>query len=303
MKWLSKKWIIGILVIILLFLVWLIFRQPAVTVEVGIVKRGEMIVSINAEGRTRVRDKFILTAPVSGKILRIKLKEGDLISKDFVITGIDPSPPERPLPPSKNEIFPNVYAVKVYSPVSGRILRILEKDERFISAGTPILEIGDPENLEIVVDVLSTQATQIKTGAKILIENWGGVNSLTARVRKIEPQAFTKVSALGVEEQRVNVIADLLEQNAKLGDNFRVEANIITWQDKDVLQVASSALFRQGEKWSVFVLESGKARQRQIEVGHQNASVSEILKGLDEGETVILHPSNQITDGISVATS
>lgn len=301
MRGLSKKWIIGISVVTLLFLFWLIYRQPAVAVEVGTVKRGEMTVTIDAEGKTRVREKFVVTAPVSGKMSRIKLKEGDLVAKDFVITGIDPAPPDRPLPPSRGETFPNVYAVKVYSPVAGKILRIIEKNERIVSAGTPILEIGNAENLEIVADVLSTQATQIEPGAKMLIENWGGANPLSARVRKIEPQAFTKISALGVEEQRVNIIADLTDENAKLGDNFRVEANIITWQGQDVLQVASSALFRQGERWNVFVVENGKARQRDVKVRHQNASATEILEGLKEGDTVILHPSNQIADGISVA--
>jgi multidrug efflux pump subunit AcrA (membrane-fusion protein) len=302
MKWLSKKWLIGISVIIILVLLWLVFRQPAVVVEFGTVKRGELTVTINGEGKTRVRDKFVVTAPVSGMMSRIKLKEGDNIPKDFVITEIDPSPPQRPIPPSESEIYPNVYAVKVYSPVSGEVLRIIEKDERVVTAGTPIMEIGNPGNLEIVVDVLSTQATQIKPGAKVLIENWGGSQPLSARVQKIEPQAFTKVSALGVEEQRVNIIADLLDSNVKLGDNFRVETNILTWQGKDVLQVNSSALFRQGEKWNVFVVEGGRARSREVEIGHQSVSETEVIKGLSEGETVILHPSNQITDGISVTS-
>jgi HlyD family secretion protein len=300
MKWLSKKWLIAVSVMIILLLLWLVFRQPAVAVEIGTVKRGEMIVTIAGEGKTRVRDRYVVTAPVAGKMSRIKLREGDQIPKDFVITGIDPSPPNRPIPPSQNEIYPNVYEVKVYAPVAGSVLRIIEKDERIVPAGTPILEIGNAGNLEIVVDVLSTQATQIRTGAKMLIENWGGANPLSARVRKIEPQAFTKVSALGVEEQRVNVIADLLDKDAKLGDNFRVEANIITWQGKDILQITSSALFRQGEKWNVFVVEGGTARSREIEIGHQNVSETEVIKGLSEGDKVILHPSNQITDGISV---
>jgi multidrug efflux pump subunit AcrA (membrane-fusion protein) len=301
MKWLSKKWLIGISAFILLFLLWLAFRQPAIPVEIGTVRRGEMVVTIDAEGKTSVRDRFVVTAPVAGRMARIKLREGDQIAKDFVITGIDPAPATRPLPPSQNELFPNVYAVKVYSPVSGRILRILEKNERMVAAGIPLLEIGNPETLEIIADVLSTQATQIKPGAKMLIENWGGANPLTARVRKIEPQAFTKVSALGVEEQRVNIIADLITKNVRLGDNFRVETSIITWQKTNVLQVLSSALFRQGEKWNVFVVAGGTARQREVEVGHQNLSESEIIKGLNEDEQVILHPSNQITDGVSVS--
>ena len=163
----------------------------------------------------------------------------------------------------KAKIYPNVYEVKVYAPVAGKVLRIIEKDERIVTAGTPIMEIGNLGNLEIVVDVLSTQATQINPGAKMLIENWGGLQTISARVRKVEPHAFTKVSALGVEEQRVNVIADITDKNIKLGDNFRVEAKIIIWQGKDVVKAASSALFREGEKWNSFVVEGGKARQKE----------------------------------------
>lgn len=302
MKWLAKKWWIGIGVVFLLFFIWLTFRETPVLVEIGTVKRGEMLVTIDGEGKTRVRDRFVVTAPFSGKMTRIRLKEGDSIAKDFVITAIDASPPERPLPPSQAENYPNIYGVKIYAPISGKVLRIMAKDEQMISAGTPILEIGNPENLEIVVDVLSTQATQIKSGAKILIENWGGANPLHARVRIVEPQAFTKVSTLGVEEQRVNIIADLLDTSVKLGDNFRIEAKIITWQSEDVLKIASSALFREGEKWNVFVIEDGKARLREVEIGHQNVSETEIIKGLSEGETVILHPSNQISNGVKISS-
>ena len=303
MKWLSKKWIIGLSIIVLIIFAWLIFRPSAVPVEAGAVKRGELMVTIDAEGKTRVRDKYVVTAPISGRMSRIRLKEGDKIEKDFVITGIDPSPPTRPVPPSQSENYRNVYAVKVFAPQSGTILRILEESERVVTAGTPILEIGDPSKLEIVVDVLSAQATQITPGAKILIENWGGANPLTARVRKIEPRAFTKVSSLGVEEQRVNIIASLDDESVRLGDNFRVEANIVVWEQNDVLKVASSALFRNGEKWNAFVIEGGKAKQREVEVGRRNPSESEIRDGLEEGETVILHPANQIVDGISVSAN
>jgi multidrug efflux pump subunit AcrA (membrane-fusion protein) len=300
MKWLSKKWLIGIGILVCILLAWLIFRQTPVPVEVGDAKRGEMIVTIDGEGKTRVRQRYTVTAPLSGKMARIKLVEGDSIAKDFVITAIDPSPPERPLPPSQTEDFPDVYGVKVYSPVSGKVLRIIEKDERFIAAGTPILEIGNPDNLEIVVDILSGEATQVKPGATMLIDNWGGANSLSARVRTVEPQAFTKVSALGVEEQRVNIIAELEDKKVKLGDNYRLDTRIVAWQAPNVLKITSSALFREGEKWKVFVVESGTARLREVEVGHQSTSESEILQGLVEAEAVILHPSNQISDGRKV---
>lgn len=300
MKRISKKWLIGIGILILIALFWGMCGQTALTVETGAVKRGEMLVTIDGEGKTRVRRKFTVTAPVSGKMSRLALNEGDNLPQDFVITTIDPAPPERPLTPSQSENFPNVHGVKVYAPASGKILRIMEKDERIIQAGTPILEIGNPENLEIVVDILSTEATQIKPGAEVLIENWGGAENLRARVRNVEPQAFTKVSALGVEEQRVNIIADLLDKTVKLGDNYRLDTRIVAWHGADILKIPSSALFREGEKWKVFVVEGGKAVLREIEAGHQTASETEILKGLTEGETVILHPANQITDGTKV---
>jgi multidrug efflux pump subunit AcrA (membrane-fusion protein) len=300
MKWISRKWLIGIGILILIILIWLVFRQTPVTVEIGVVKRGEMIVTIDGEGKTRVREKFTVTAPISGKMSRINLHQGDSIFKDFVITRIDPSPPERPLTPSQMENFPDIYGIKVYSPVNGTVLHVIEENERMIQAGTPILEIGNPENLEIVVDILSTEATQIKPGATMLIENWGSANTLSARVRTIEPQAFTKISALGVEEQRVNIIADLQDKIVKLGDNYRLDTRIIAWQSADVLKVNSSALFREGEKWKVFVNKGGTARLRDVEIRHQTASETEILSGLSEGETVILHPSNQIADGIRV---
>jgi len=301
MKWLAKKWLIGIGAIFLILIVWLTFRETPVAIETETIKRGELTVTIDGEGKTRIHDRFVVTAPVSGRMARIRLHEGDSVAKDFVVTAIDPNPPARPLAPSQNERFSDIYGIKVYAPVAGKVLRILAKDEQMISAGTPILEIGNPENLEIVIDVLSNEATRIKPGARILIENWGGPAPLHARVRTVEPQAFTKVSTLGVEEQRVNIIADLADKSIRLGDNYRIEAKIITWQAENILKVPSSALFRQGEKWNVFVVENGKARLREVGIDHQNNSETEVIKGVGEGETVILHPSNQIADGVKVS--
>jgi hypothetical protein len=300
MKWISRKWLIGIGIGFFLILVWLIFRQTPVAVETGVVKRGEMLVTVDGEGKTRVREKFVVNAPVAGKMARVKVHQGDSIFKDFVVTTIDPAPLTRPLPPSQTENFPDIYGVKVFAPASGKVLRVLEENERMIPAGTPILEIGNPANLEIVVDILSTEAAQVKPNAVMLIENWGGAEVLKARVRTVEPQAFTKISALGVEEQRVNIVADLLDKTVTLGDHYRLDTRIVAWQSADVLKVNSSAVFREGEKWKVFVNENGAARLRDVEVGHQTASETEILSGLSEGETVILHPSNQIADGIKV---
>ena len=290
----------GSVAVLLLAIIWLVFREPPVTVETGVVRRGEMLVTIDGEGKTRVREKFVVAAPVAGKLSRVRLKAGDLIAKNFVVAEIDPAPPERPPAPGETDNFPTIYAIKIYAPAGGRVLRVIEQDERMIGAGTPILEIGNPENLEIVVDVLSAEATAIKPGSEMLIENWGTADLLRARVRTVEPQAFTKVSALGVEEQRVNIVADLLDKSARLGDNYRLDVRIVVWQAGNVVKAPSSAFFREGEAWKVFAVEGGEARLRGVEIGHRTAAETEIISGLNEDEPVILHPANQITDGINV---
>lgn len=187
--------------------------------------------------------------------------------------------------------------VSLRSPVRGRVLRLLQQSERVIPAGTPILQVGLPSQLEIVSDLLSTEAVKVKPGDPVLIENWGGDGQLRAKVRTIETSGFTKISALGVEEQRVNVVMDFVDDPGRLGDGYRVDVRIIVWEGKDVLVVPSSALFRRSTGWSAFVLEKGRARVRNVEISHRNALQAEIVKGLAESEQVILHPGNQITDG------
>ena len=191
--------------------------------------------------------------------------------------------------------------VAARAPVAGQVLRVFEESERIVAAGTPLVEIGDPASLEIVVDILSTDAVRVSPGARLLVEDWGGDGVLEGRVRQIEPSAFTKVSALGVEEQRVNVIADLAAPEPRLGDRYRVEARIVIWEGADVTQVPASALFRNGSAWAVFVSERGAARLREVQVGHQAAFEAEIERGLDVGETVILHPNDRVRDGARVA--
>jgi HlyD family secretion protein len=191
-------------------------------------------------------------------------------------------------------------AVKLYSPVSGRVLRIPEKSERVVAQGAPIIVVGDPKKLEIVVDVLSADAVKVRPGMAVSIEDWGGEGSVEARVRAVEASAFTKVSALGVEEQRVNIIADFVDPPDLLGDGYQVEVRIITWQAKDVLKVPVSALFRHGDGWSVFVIEKDRAQRRDVEIGHRNQSEVEILSGLEEGARIVLHPSNEMKDGTQV---
>lgn len=190
-----------------------------------------------------------------------------------------------------------VALISVQSPVEGKVLRIPDKSERVVTPGAPLLILGDPSRLEVVIDLLSTEAVKVKAGLPVLLEGWGGPRPLRARVRTVEPLAFTKVSALGVEEQRVNVIADFVDPPGPLGDAFRVEARVVLWSGDDVVKVPVSALFRRGEHWNVFVVEAGRARRREVEIGHRGALEVEIVKGLSVAEPVIRHPSNDIDDG------
>lgn len=189
----------------------------------------------------------------------------------------------------------------VYAPADGKVLKILEESERVVNAGTPLIELSNPSNLEIVVDVLSSDAVKIKTGDLMLISGWGENESATARVRLIEPSAFTKVSSLGIEEQRVNIIGDFVERPSSVGDGYRVDAKFVVWQSSEVLKVPSSSLFRKGEGWSVFAVEDNRAKQRDVTVGQRNADEAEILSGLDAGIKVILHPTNDLQDGVAIS--
>lgn len=274
-----------------------VLRTDAIRVETGTVSRGELIASIDAEGKTRYHERYSVTAPISGKMFRIQLHEGDRVPKGYVLTRIDPSPP-RPLDPSRTP-EPGVYpfAYNVYIPENGILTKIFVTSEGIVQAGTVIAEISKPSQLEIVADVLSSDATRISPHLPVLIENWGGEGALKAQIRIVEPQAFTKVSALGVEEQRVNVIADFVSEPGSLGDNYRVDVRIVLWEGRNVLRVPASALFRQGDEWRVFVVESSRARSRSVEIGHRSPSFVEVIGGVSEGETVILHPPNNVTEG------
>jgi len=187
-------------------------------------------------------------------------------------------------------------ALAVISPIDGKVLRIPDKSERVVIAGAPLLEVGDPTQLEVVIDLPSTEAVKVTPGMAVLLEGWGGDHPVHARVRNVEPLAFTKVSALGVEEQRVNVIADFVDPPGPLGDAYRVEARVVLWSGNDVLKVPVSALFRRGETWNVFVIDGGRARLREVEVGHRGALEVEIIKGLSVGERIVRHPSNDVED-------
>lgn len=192
--------------------------------------------------------------------------------------------------------------IELRSPVRGQVLKVCEECERVVQPGSPILEVGDPAALEAVVDVLSSDAVHIRPGTRVLLkagEN-EGEPELRARVRMVEPSGFTKVSPLGVEEQRVNVVADLIDPPGALGDRYRVESRIVLWESPGALKVPSGALFRSGDRWSVFRVEDGRARLREVRLGHRNPSEVEILSGLREGDRVVLHPGDQVKDGVRV---
>ncbi len=190
--------------------------------------------------------------------------------------------------------------VNLESPVAGKVLRVLERSERTVAAGTQIMVIGDPSRYEIVADVLSTDAVKISPGAPARLVEWGGDRALDARVRMVEPYAFTKVSALGIEEKRVNVVLDPVDALGPLGDGYRVEARIVIWSAPDVLQVPTAAVFRSGAGWAVFVVENGRAHKRSVRVGQRNPFAAQVLEGLAAGARVVKYPGNQVVDGSRV---
>lgn len=390
-KWNRVVALIAVLGAAVFFIVTALRPSP-VRVETARVACGPMRVTVDAEGKTRARDRFVVAAPVTGKLSRITLRRGDAVRRDEVVARIAPLP-LAPLDPRqlaeararvataeqlkqeadamaeraradcdqaqreqaraeklietgdvsrqdferarnaaqtcRQQIEAAKYRARaaasevevakaaliaveragqsggaatvfVRAPVSGRALRVLEESERVVMAGAPLVELSNP-SLEVVIDVLSVDAVKVRPGMQALIEGWGGEQALQARVRLVEPSAFTKVSALGIEEQRVNVIADFTQPDTPLGDGYRVEARIVTWEADAVLKIPVSALFRSGQNWSVYVVENGMARRREVEAGRRTAFEAEILNGLRENEDVIVHPSNLIADGTRVA--
>lgn len=195
-------------------------------------------------------------------------------------------------------------SIALTAPVSGKILRVLHENEATIAAGAPILEVGDPQNIEIVVPLISEEAVKVREGAHALIAEWGGAASLNARVRRVEPSGFTKVSALGVEEQRVNVLLDFTdppEKRAAIADGFRVLAHIIVWEAADALRVPASAMFRNGPGWAVFAVRQGRAVLTPVTVGRTNDEYGELIQGLRPDEAVVIHPSDRVRDGVRVS--
>jgi HlyD family secretion protein len=193
--------------------------------------------------------------------------------------------------------------IPVRSPVSGRVLKVMQESAMVVTAGTQILEVGDPADIEIEAEILSRDAVAIKPGADALVEQWGGDAPLKARVRRVEPAGFTKVSALGVEEQRVIVLSDLVNpppEARALGDRYRVEVRVAVWHRDDGLLVPSGALFREGSAWMTFVYDNGTAKKMPLEVGRSDGRMTELLKGIDANVRVLLHPPDTVKDGVAV---
>jgi HlyD family secretion protein len=196
----------------------------------------------------------------------------------------------------------SVEVLPVRAPVRGRVLRVLQESEGVVQPGIPLLEVGDPEALEIVADVLTTDAVGIREGAPVRIERWGGSDTLRGHVHRVEPSAFTRLSALGVEEQRVNVVIDLdaIDTAESLGDGYRVEVAITVLQRANRLLVPLGGLHRLDEGWAAFVVDGGRARLRKVTIGAHNGSEAEVVAGLREGERVVLYPTDKVEDGVRV---
>jgi len=356
-----------------------LWPQP-IPVETGRVTVGPLRATVNEEGKTRIRHRFTVSAPVAGQLRRIAFKAGDSVSAGQVLAVIDPlapallDPRSRALAEARRDTaaanldkakaamafavselqrFRKLHEqgtiseqeldtvqlreasarkdvaaaesslrqaeaelaefagsrapgeagrqpVEVKAPVTGVVLRVFEESARVTVPGMPLLEVGDPTDLEVVIDVLSRDGAAIAPGTLVYLDQWGGEEPLEARVRLVEPAAFTKVSALGVEEQRVNVVADLVspaEKRRNLGDNFRVEARIVIWEDPQALKVPAGALFRRSEQWGVFVIADGRARQRLVKVGRSSGTETQILEGLQKGDEVILYPGTRVKEG------
>lgn len=387
--------VIAVAVLVIGLLGWGFWPQPVV-VEAIVVERAPLTITVEEEGRSRVIDRYIISAPVDGVACRVQLDVGDPVQQDEVLLSITPlesrvldqrsraqaiaaiaaaqsnlaaareqaSAAEAAAQLATNELKRlqplaqkglaskgeldrvetevqtsaaakrsadfrvqiasyEMEAVKsvleysagatgepavrvpIKSPVTGKILKVLRECEGPVLTGEPLLEVGDPAALEVEVDVLSADAVQIKAGMQVLFERWGGDQPLQGVVRIVEPVGFTKFSALGVEEQRVLVISDLTsppQEWQRLGDGYRVEARFVLWHEENVLQVPASSLFRYGNGWAVFVVDNQRAQRREVTVGQRNGLVAQISMGLEEGDTVINHPSDEVEDGVRVVS-
>jgi HlyD family secretion protein len=362
----------------------------AVDVDIARAVQGPMQVTIDEEGETRVRDRFVVSAPVAGRVERIELEPGDPVVRGKTIVA-RVTPAAAPLIDTRTQAeltaaveaardavgqaqaeraraaaaqvrarstvgrlealvsagaisrdeleaaqttlrsaeeslraaeftvargehelqlararlkpsSPGGPAVAVVAPVDGVVLKRLRESASVVPVGEPLLEIGNPGDLEIVSDLLSTDAVRVAPGYTVSIEQWGGSQPLEGRVRRVEPSGFMKVSALGVEEQRVNVIIDFGDETdaGKLGDGYRVEVRIVIWSVNSTLKVPSGSLFRRGDDWAVFVVDNDRARLQPVKIGKRNDREGQVLEGLAEGQTLVLHPPDTLTTGTRV---
>jgi HlyD family secretion protein len=369
----------------------------SVPVDVATVQRGRFELTVEEDGMTRVRERYLVSAPVMGTLLRVDRHPGEEVSRGELLLSIVPTAPALLDARSRQELGERVGAAEatamrasaalertrialaqdqvelararkistegglsrnaieraqlavdtrikevaaaefehhlaehdlemartallrlrdprresgasgepweIRSPVRGRVLRVLQESEAVVNAGTPLLELADPEDIEIVVDLLTVDAVRVAPGARVSIERWGGDAPLEGRVRLVEPSGFTKLSALGVEEQRVNVVVDIVsppERWRSLGDGFRVDARITVEERDDALVAPSGALFRDRDGWAAYVVEAGRARRRAVAVGARGERESVIDAGLAEGAQVVVYPSDAITDRVRV---
>lgn len=390
------RWIIiaGVIVAVLLAIVYGFLPKP-VPVDAAKAFRGPLRVTVEEEGKTRVRDRYVLSAPVPGFMRRINLDVGDIVREGQALVELEPLKSELLDPRTRatgkagvlsaaaslraeeakvraaradadyaqknlerirrlaekgyvsKDYFdkveaeakrtratvlsteaaakvarselekaqaalrysaaesadPTGKAVIVRTPVGGSVLKIHHKSEGVVPSGEPLIDIGDPQKIEVEVEVLSRDAVKIRPGTAVLFKRWGGDKDLVGKVRVVEPEGFTKISSLGVEEQRVLAIVDITstdESLARLGDGYRVEASFIIWEGAQVLQVPASALFRKQDGWAVFVIANGRAHLREVKVGQRTGLAAEILSGLSEGEAVVAHPDSTIEDGVRV---
>lgn len=373
LRWLPYALGAGLVVLVILGL-----RPSAVPVETARVVSGPLRAAVSEEGKTRIKQRYVVAAPVSGQLRRIAFKPGAEVEAGVTVVAVIDPLPASPLDErnralaearrdstrivleksrtshelARNELrrIEQMFAARTISPqelesaqmretaaardvasaegalrqveaelavtgvagapapapvevranASGRVLHVFQESVRAVMQGTPLLEIGDPADLEVIVEMLSRDGAAIAPGAPVALEQWGGPVPLEGKVRLVEPAAFTKYSALGVEEQRVNVVVDITsprETWRSLGDNFRVEARVITWESASALKLPASGLFRHGHDWAAYVVRDGKAVLIPVQAGRSSGAEIQVVDGLKEGDEVILYPGDRIKNG------
>lgn len=387
----AQRVLIIFVILAVIATVGLAMLPAPVAVDLAEIQSGPLVVTITDDGQTRIRERYVVSAPLTGRLVRIEFDPGDdVVAQDTLLTSIEPTDPSLLDPRALAEAEARVRAAEarvslakprmdsakvaanlaetemgrlaalagrdsasareldaqtavyrraghdlesaqfeldiagfeldvaraaltrtgeadpasgwsfpIRSPISGRVLRVFQESSTVVQAGARILEVGDPADLEVVVDLLSTEAVRIRPGNRVSLQQWGGEAPLPGVVRLVEPSAFTKVSALGIEEQRVNVLIDLTDdakQRPPLGDGFRVEAAVVEWESDDVLVVPSGALFRSNGTWAVFVAQANRAQFTEIKLGHRNDDAAEVVDGLKAGDKVVLYPGDRVAD-------